>query len=546
MAPAKLKRHLHTKHPSLIGKNYEYFEQLLKSHASQKQTFNKVFTLSHKAQIASFKLAELIVKNLKPHTIAETLIMPACSEIVQILFGDKAKDEVMKIPHSNNTIKNRILLKSKDIENTVCQMLKTKNFTLQLDESTDSTGKAHLIGFIRFVKEQQIANQFLFYLELKSFSTGAEIYNAVSTYLGKNDISWANCKGICTDGAPAMVGSVKGFIAFVKCQNPNIITTHCFLHRESLVAKTLPLALKSVLDQVVTMVNYIKSRPLKTRLFKNICSSMEAQYESLLLHTEVRWLSRGKVLNRILELKEELIVFFQNEENNVFSDLLTNKSWCTKLSYLNEIFEKLNNLNSSMQGRNENILSSTDKLLAFKKTLNLWTVYILEQRALPMFPSLKSADYEEMAPIIINHLDILKEKLDKYFPSLEIESYDWIRNPFNANDNSRYNFSLSEEEEFINLISDRSNRLKFLEMNVEEFWISIGKQFNNISKKAIMILLQFSTSYLCELGFSMLANIITKKREKLVNVEEELRVAISSIRPDIEKICKDLTPQTSH
>ncbi|KAI5152850.1 hypothetical protein ENBRE01_3061 [Enteropsectra breve] len=153
MAPAKLKRHLHTKHPSLIGKNYEYFEQLLKSHASQKQTFNKVFTLSHKAQTASFKLAELIVKNLKPHTIAETLIMPACSEIVQILFGVKAKDEVMKIPHSNNTIKNRILLMSKGIENTVCQMLKTKNFTLQLDESTDSTGKAHLIGFIRFVKE---------------------------------------------------------------------------------------------------------------------------------------------------------------------------------------------------------------------------------------------------------------------------------------------------------------------------------------------------------------------------------------------------------
>ncbi|KAI5151316.1 hypothetical protein ENBRE01_2051 [Enteropsectra breve] len=92
-----------------------------------------------------------------------------------------------------------------------------------------------------------------------------------------------------------------------------------------------------------------------------------------------------------------------------------------------------------------------------------------------MFPSLKGADYEEMAPIIINHLELLKEKLDKYFPSLEIESYDWIRNPFNANDNSRYNFSLSEEEEFINLTTDRSNRLKFLEMNVDEFWISIGK-----------------------------------------------------------------------
>ncbi|KAI5151326.1 hypothetical protein ENBRE01_2061 [Enteropsectra breve] len=90
-----------------------------------------------------------------------------------------------------------------------------------------------------------------------------------------------------------------------------------------------------------------------------------------------------------------------------------------------------------------------------------------------------------------------------------------------------------------------------IKLSVFNYFLLYGRtpsrgHVNNISEKAIMILLQFSTSYLCELGFSRLANIITKKREKLVNVEEELRVAILSIRPDIEKICKDLTPQTSH
>lgn len=102
------------------------------------------------------------------------------------------------------------------------------------------------------------------------------------------------CVGICTDGAPSRVGSIKGFVTLAKTKNPNIISTHCFLHRESLASKTLPLALKTVLDQVINMVNYIKSRPLKTRLFKQLCKSMEAQYESLLLHTEIRWLSREK------------------------------------------------------------------------------------------------------------------------------------------------------------------------------------------------------------------------------------------------------------
>ncbi len=43
-----------------------------------------------------------------------------------------------------------------------------------------------------------------------------------------------------------------------------------------------------------------------------------------------------------------------------------------KLAYLADIYQHLDNLNTSMQGTKENILTSTDKHLAFKNKLAVW------------------------------------------------------------------------------------------------------------------------------------------------------------------------------
>ena len=92
----------------------------------------------------------------------------------------------------------------------------------------------------------------------------------------------------------------------------------------------------------------------------------------LLFHTEVRWLSRGKVLSRFIALKTELLIFFQNEGMDDFVKCLKNNDWYTKAAYLADIFNYLNNVNTSIQGRNENYLSSIDKLSGFRKKITLW------------------------------------------------------------------------------------------------------------------------------------------------------------------------------
>ncbi|KAK8372109.1 hypothetical protein O3P69_016155, partial [Scylla paramamosain] len=75
----------------------------------------------------------------------------------------------------------------------------------------------------------------------------------------------------------------------------------------ALVAKTIGNDLKSVLEKVVKMVNFIKSRPLKTRLFAKLCEEVEAKHVNLLLHTE---LTGGLTLT-----EEEQLVEMRNDRN---------------------------------------------------------------------------------------------------------------------------------------------------------------------------------------------------------------------------------------
>jgi hypothetical protein len=58
-------------------------------------------------------------------------------------------------------------------------------------------------------------------------------------------------------------------------KNPDVKTTHCFLHREVLVSKTIGEDIKQVLYVAVNMVNFIKQRPLKSRVFAKLSENMQ-------------------------------------------------------------------------------------------------------------------------------------------------------------------------------------------------------------------------------------------------------------------------------
>jgi hypothetical protein len=76
------------------------------------------------------------------------------------------------------------------------------------------------------------------------------------------------------------------------------------VHPQAPVVKTMQenLKKKNVLDEAVKIVNHIKSKPLNARLFKILCEEMGNEHTTLLLHTDMRWPSRGKALVRVLKL----------------------------------------------------------------------------------------------------------------------------------------------------------------------------------------------------------------------------------------------------
>ncbi|GFU96026.1 DUF4371 domain-containing protein [Trichonephila clavipes] len=84
------------------------------------------------AQVASYEIAELIAVNLKPHNLAEEIILPACRKIVKTMIGGSADIDICKIPLSNDTIHRRI--ERRDMSENIEQYAKTlanSNFALQ-------------------------------------------------------------------------------------------------------------------------------------------------------------------------------------------------------------------------------------------------------------------------------------------------------------------------------------------------------------------------------------------------------------------------------
>jgi hypothetical protein len=120
---------------------------------------------------------------------------------------------------------------------------------------------------------------------------------------------------------------------------------------------------------------------------------------------------------------------------------------------------------------------------------------------------------------------------DDYFVQDELKNYQWIQNPFTFTFDSMDNADM-QKDDLVDLQSKALLKQGFSNQNLDEFWCFQIAAYPVLAKRALSALIPFSTTYLCESGFSRLVSVKTKARNRL-DARHDMRLALSKTAPQI-------------
>ena len=326
-----------------------------------------------------------------------------------------------------------------------------------------------------------------------------------------------------------------------------IITHHCIFKRKALCGKVLKF--DHVMSVVVSVVNYLRARALKHRTFRAILEEVDAEYKDLVYHTEVRWLSRGRVLQRFVALKEEVLQFLKNEPKTFKK--LESEPWNHDLFFLCDITAYLNDLNTQFQGKDLLIFQLVGAVKAFKMKLRLFRSHLLKGK-MAHFPTcaqhIPQCQHVGLGEKFAKQIEILMQEFDRRFTLSQEENlrFKLVEDPFSMDPEE---VPIQLQLEVIELQALFVYKTKHRESSLLDFYRSLNSdKYKNLVQLAKKTLSIFGSTYICEQTFSIMNMSKNKQRSSLSNenLVDILKISTSHMYPDYDKLVVGKRCNVSH
>ena len=285
---------------------------------------------------------------------------------------------------------------------------------------------------------------------------------------------------------------------------------------------------------VIKTVDYIRSRGLKHRQFKQSLAEMDVLYEDVLYYSHIRWLSKGAMLERFYHLRKEIQSFMTDKGSEVLE--LSDVMWNCDLAFLVDISGHLNKLNTQLQGKDQLINVLFDRICAFDLKLNLWLSQ-LQNANYSHFPTIAENQPTEVDKYI-NFLCDLQAKFSRRFADVRAHknALTLFGTPLLANVND---VDAHLQMELIELQSNSILRSKLQEVEVLEFYQKhlLVQQYPQLLSHARKIASLFGSTYTCEQFFSMMKLAKSNSRNRLTDdhLDAVLRLSTTNLPINISK-----------
>lgn len=376
-------------------------------------------------------------------------------------------------------------------------------FSICLDESTDIHNLSQLVIYIRTVNNEfEVFEDFFCSVAFDSHVNGEKIWETVNTRVFSY-VSTSKLSSVCTDGANVMTGKNKGFVGFLLKNGVKVPSFHCSIHQHALLGKELNLT--NAMKTAILIINKIKGghNALTHRKFKSFLQEIESDYGDLLLFTEVRWLSRGRSLARLFELRNEVLQFFKENpspDKDVLIASLENNEFLLELSFLSDISDIINTINLQLQGKNKYIFDSTVTIFHFGKKLSHLESQV-QNNNLASLPKTAKLYCQSPIPTKIAQFKNIIHNLSTNFAA-RFHDFDQIRGIIDLHNNTlacnMEELSQPLREEIQKILTDFDLPCT----TGKEFWRNVNVANYPHSKEEILKLYSiFPTTYNCETTF---------------------------------------------